>query len=119
MSYKKEPLGSITINIKHVKIDISVFLSFIDGLLCYLELQSKLFARWFALRKNPEKPHTTEEIESLTKVPEHYLSKVLLMLAKHEVVYSKKRLHGGYILAQLPENLPLLNVINAVDYQAY
>jgi DNA-binding IscR family transcriptional regulator len=42
------------------------------------------------------------------------------MLAKHEMVYSKKGLHGGYILAQLPENLPLLNMINAVaSYQAY
>jgi len=67
------------------------------------------------LAQNPEKPHTTAEIASLTKVPEHYLSKVLLMLAKHEVVYYKKGLHGGYILAQLPESLPLLNVINAVD----
>ena len=26
-----------------------------------------------------------------------------------------KGLHGGYILPHLPENLPLLNVINAVD----
>ena len=67
------------------------------------------------LAQSSEKPHTTAEIAKLTKVPEHYLSKVMLMLAKHEVVYSKKGLHGGYILAHLPENLPLLNVINAVD----
>ena len=67
------------------------------------------------LAQSPDKPHTTADIAKLTKVPEHYLSKVLLMLAKHEVVYSKKGLHGGYILAHLPENLPLLNVINAVD----
>ena len=67
------------------------------------------------LAQSPDKPHTTAEIAKLTKVPEHYLSKVLLMLAKHEVVYSKKGLHGGYILEHLPENIPLLNVINAVD----
>ena len=67
------------------------------------------------LAQIPDKLYTTAEIAKLTKVPEHYLSKVLLMLAKHEVVYSKKGLHGGYILAHLPENLPLLNVINAVD----
>ena len=67
------------------------------------------------LAQSPDKLYTTAEIAKLTKVPEHYLSKVLLMLAKHEVVYSKKGLHGGYILAHLPENLPLLNVINAVD----
>ena len=67
------------------------------------------------LAQSPDKPHTTAEIAKLTKVPEHYLSKVLLMLAKHEVVYSKKGLHGGYILEHMPENIPLLNVINAVD----
>ncbi|MBT5551404.1 MAG: Rrf2 family transcriptional regulator [Nitrospina sp.] len=67
------------------------------------------------LAQNQDKPYTTAEIAKWTKVPEHYLSKVLLALAKHEVVYSKKGLHGGYVLAHAPENLPLLNVINAVD----
>ena len=67
------------------------------------------------LAQNPDKPHTAVEIAKWTKVPEHYLSKVMLALAKHEVVYSKKGLHGGYMLAHEPENLPLLNVINAVD----
>ncbi len=67
------------------------------------------------LAQNPDKPHTTAEIAKWTKVPEHYLSKVLLALAKHEVVISKKGLHGGYALAHEPEDLPLLNVINAVD----
>lgn len=67
------------------------------------------------LAQKPDKPHTTAEIAGWTKVPEHYLSKVLLALAKHEVVISKKGLHGGYVLAHDPEDLPLLNVINAVD----
>lgn len=67
------------------------------------------------LAQNPDKLYTTAEIAKWTKVPEHYLSKVLLALAKHEVVYSKKGLHGGYVLAQAPEELPLLDVINAVD----
>jgi Rrf2 family protein len=67
------------------------------------------------LAQSPDKPHTTAEIARQTKVPEHYLAKVLLTLAKHEVVYSKKGLHGGYMLANTPDNLPLLDVINAVD----
>ena len=67
------------------------------------------------LAQNQDKPHTTVEIAKWTKVPEHYLSKVLLALAKHEVVSSKKGLHGGYVLAQPPEDLALLEVINAVD----
>ncbi len=67
------------------------------------------------LAQNPDKPRTTAEIAQWTKVPEHYLAKVMLALAKHEVVYSKKGLHGGYVLAHDPKDLPLLNVINAVD----
>lgn len=67
------------------------------------------------LAQNPDKPLTAVEIARQTKVPEHYLSKVLLMLAKHEVVYSKKGLRGGYMLAHDPEELSLLSVINAVD----
>jgi len=67
------------------------------------------------LAQNQDKPHTTAEIAKWTKVPEHYLSKVLLALAKHELVISKKGLHGGYVLAHEPEDLPLLDVINAVD----
>jgi len=67
------------------------------------------------LAQNPDRAYTTLEISKWTKVPEHYLSKVMLALVKHEVVYSKKGLHGGYMLAREPENLPLLSVIDAVD----
>jgi hypothetical protein len=64
MSYKKERFGSIAINIKHFKIDISIFLSFIDGLLFYLELQSSLFARWFDLRKIPRNPKPQQRLRA-------------------------------------------------------
>ena len=36
-------------------------------------------------------------------------------IAKHEVVTSKKGLHGGYGLAHSPEKLTLWTIINAVD----
>ena len=68
-----------------------------------------------ALAQSSEKPHTASEIAQLTKVPEHYLSKVLHALAKAEVVNSQRGLHGGYVLAHPSDSLPLLTVINAVD----
>ena len=34
-----------------------------------------------SLAQSPEQPHTATEIAKLTKVPEHYLSKVLQALA--------------------------------------
>lgn len=68
-----------------------------------------------SLAQSPEQPHTTTEIAKLTKVPEHYLAKVLHALAKGGIVNSQRGLHGGYVLAHAPDRLPLLDVINAVD----
>ena len=68
-----------------------------------------------SLAQNFEKSLTTAEIARLTKVPKSYLSKVLHALAKGGIVISKRGLHGGYILAHPIGNLPLLNIINAVD----
>ncbi len=68
-----------------------------------------------SLAQSPEQPHTATEIAKLTKVPEHYLSKVLQALAKGGIVHSQRGLHGGYVLAHAPDRLPLLDVINAVD----
>jgi len=67
------------------------------------------------LAQHPDKLHTATKIAKLTKVPDPYLSKVLLILAKHEVVISKKGLHGGYGLAHSPEKITLWAIINAVD----
>jgi Rrf2 family protein len=67
------------------------------------------------LAQNPDKPLTNVEIARLTKVPEHYLSKVLHALVKGGIVRSQRGLHGGYILTQAIDKLPLLDIINAVD----
>jgi Rrf2 family protein len=67
------------------------------------------------LAQNPDKPLTSSEIAKLTKVPEHYLSKVLKELAKGKIVRSKRGLHGGFDLAHSPDELALLDVIDVVD----
>ena len=67
------------------------------------------------MAQHPDKPHTATKIAKLTKVPNPYLSKILLTLSRHEVVTSKKGLHGGYALAHAPEELTLWAIINAVD----
>ncbi|QPJ64202.1 MAG: Rrf2 family transcriptional regulator [Candidatus Nitrohelix vancouverensis] len=68
-----------------------------------------------SLAQNPGKPLTTVEIAKLTKVPEHYLSKVLHTLAKGKIVRSQRGLHGGYVLDHPVDELPLLSIINVVD----
>lgn len=58
---------------------------------------------------------TTEAIAKQTRVPPGYLSKVLQSLNKAGVVDSRRGLRGGYELTRPPEELTLLDVINAVD----
>ena len=63
----------------------------------------------------PDTPLTTPQIAAVTRVPASYLSKVLQALGKAGIVRSQRGLHGGFVLAQAPDRLNLLQVINAVD----
>ena len=67
------------------------------------------------LAKYREASLTTKQIAKVTKVPVSYLSKVLQSLARSGIVRSQRGLHGGFTLAKPPEDLSLLDIINAVD----
>ena len=58
---------------------------------------------------------TTEQIATATLVPRAYLSKVLQSLAKGGVVVSTRGLGGGMSLVKTPEELTILEVVNAVE----
>ncbi|PQO34900.1 Rrf2 family transcriptional regulator [Bremerella cremea] len=58
---------------------------------------------------------TTEEIASSTKVPVAYLSKVLQGLVRAGIVKSQRGVGGGISLTKSPEELTILEVVNAVD----
>jgi len=68
---------------------------------------------WLAAQK--EAACTTEQISQATEVPGPYLSKVLQTLGRSGIVRSQRGLGGGFALAVLPEELTVLQVINAVD----
>lgn len=61
------------------------------------------------------KPLVTPQIAKMTHVPAGYLSKVLQMLGRAEVVRSQRGLHGGFLLARPAEDITVLDVVNAVD----
>lgn len=61
------------------------------------------------------KPKTTKEIADRTLVPRGYLSKVLQAMGRADLVTSQRGLHGGYVLSRSPEEMTVLDVINAVD----
>jgi Rrf2 family protein len=58
---------------------------------------------------------TTEEIARATRVPQAYLAKVLQNLSHAGVVRSQRGLGGGIALVKKPEELTILEVVNAVD----
>lgn len=60
-------------------------------------------------------PLTTRQLAELTQVPAGYLSKVMQLLVDAKIVTSQRGLGGGFALARGPEQLSLLNVVNAVE----
>lgn len=61
------------------------------------------------------KARTTDQIAAATLVPKAYLSKVIQGLNRAGVVQSKRGLGGGVSLAKAPDQLSILDVVNAVE----
>lgn len=58
---------------------------------------------------------TTEQIAEVTHVPKAYLSKVIQGLCAAGILQSKRGAGGGVSLAKKPEELTILDVVNAVE----
>ena len=58
---------------------------------------------------------TTDQIAAATRVPKAYLSKVLQGLARAGVVQSQRGAGGGVALVKPPDELTILEVVEAVD----
>ena len=67
------------------------------------------------LAQNEQKPQPTDQIALATKVPSAYLSKVLQALSREGFVKSQRGLHGGFQLLRSPDEINILEVVNAVD----
>ncbi len=67
------------------------------------------------LATRSEKAQTAQQIAEITRVPSGYLSKVLQDLAKARIVLSQRGPNGGFTLSRPPEEISILEVINAVD----
>ncbi|QEL19970.1 RrF2 family transcriptional regulator [Limnoglobus roseus] len=67
------------------------------------------------LAQNPERSRTTEQVAEATKVPPAYLAKIVQGLVRGGIVRSQRGVGGGVMLARLPDELTILEVVNAVD----
>ncbi|MCA9119571.1 MAG: Rrf2 family transcriptional regulator [Planctomycetaceae bacterium] len=61
------------------------------------------------------KARTTSQIASATKVPPAYMSKVLQGLCHVGILRSQRGIGGGMSLVPSPEDLTILDVVNAVE----
>ena len=68
-----------------------------------------------ALAGGDGSPMTTKNIARTMKVPQSYLSKVLQSLVRGGLVLSTRGLNGGFVLARRPEELTMLDIMNAVS----
>jgi Rrf2 family protein len=67
------------------------------------------------LASQPDRPVTIPELARSTRIPAGYLAKVLRQLARAGLVHSQRGPNGGSVLARAPEELTVLDVVQAVD----
>jgi Rrf2 family protein len=68
-----------------------------------------------ALAAGDGKPLTTRRIAEVMQVPRSYLSKVLQAMVRQGLVNSTRGLRGGFVLARPPQEITLLEIMNAVS----
>jgi Rrf2 family nitric oxide-sensitive transcriptional repressor len=64
--------------------------------------------------ESPE-ARTTAQISLATKIPKDYLAKILQGLARKDILRTQRGVGGGISLARPPEELTILDVVNAVE----
>jgi Rrf2 family transcriptional regulator, nitric oxide-sensitive transcriptional repressor len=67
------------------------------------------------LAREPQRAYSAEQIAGATRVPRRYTHKVLQGLVRAELVRSQSGPGGGYALVRPPEDLSILDVVNAVQ----
>lgn len=70
-------------------------------------------AVWLA--RDPQKPLAANQLAEITHVPRRYLNKVLQDLVRAGLVRSQPGPGGGYALARRPEEVAILDIVNAVE----
>jgi Rrf2 family iron-sulfur cluster assembly transcriptional regulator len=68
-----------------------------------------------ALHQNGDLPTSVRDIAERTALPQPYLEQILLALKGAGLVRSKRGVGGGYVLARLPKEITLAEIVSAVD----
>ncbi|MBI5217027.1 MAG: Rrf2 family transcriptional regulator [Ignavibacteriae bacterium] len=82
---------------------------------CEYAFQAVLY---LAKTKNGKPIHLLDVASSL-RIPYHFLSKVLQVLARHEIVASYKGQNGGFDLGRNATQIKLIDIVRAIDGEAF
>jgi len=58
-----------------------------------------------------------EELAKLTKIPVHFLAKIMRRLTTSKIVNARRGVNGGFILARPLNRINMLDVLQAVGYE--
>ncbi|MDQ3021386.1 MAG: Rrf2 family transcriptional regulator [Bacteroidota bacterium] len=58
---------------------------------------------------------TAREISDINHIPYDLLSKILQKLKNEKILASNQGTNGGYFLTKRPDEIPLFNLMNAID----
>jgi Rrf2 family nitric oxide-sensitive transcriptional repressor len=67
------------------------------------------------LATRPGEPASTEEVAERTRVNAPYLAKIVQSLVRQGIIKSQRGVGGGIMLARAPEEMTVLEVVNAVE----
>ena len=98
----------------NVQIKISL-MSLIFSKSCEYAFQAVLFLA----KKENGKPIHLLDVASSLRIPHHFLSKVLQMLTRHEIVKSYKGQNGGFELGRNASDIRLIDIVRTVDGDAF
>ncbi|MEX0648981.1 MAG: Rrf2 family transcriptional regulator [Balneolaceae bacterium] len=79
---------------------------------CHYGLQAIIY---IALHFSEGKNISLTEIADEQEIPRHFLSKILQLLVKHKLLISMKGPTGGFSLSRPPEEITLIEVVEAID----
>lgn len=79
---------------------------------CHYGLQAMFY---IALHSTSVKNVELSEIAEKQNIPKHFLSKILQLLVKHKLLTSMKGPNGGFRLVKPPEEVTLIEIIEAID----
>lgn len=79
---------------------------------CHYGLQAMLY---IAMHSSDDKNIGLKVIAEGQDIPRHFLSKILQKLVKNNLLLSMKGPTGGFSLAKNPEDITLIEIIEAID----